>query len=55
MTVRTGAWVCGRSLAETVVSNSTGGHGCLAVECVVLSGRGLSFGLITRPEKSFRL
>ena len=32
------------------------GHGCsLCVECCVLSGRGLCDGLITRPEKSYRL
>jgi len=27
----------------------------VCVECCVLSGRGLSDGLITRPEKSYRL
>jgi hypothetical protein len=32
------------------------GHGCLSVVSVVcLSGRGLCDGLITRPEKSYRL
>ena len=29
------AWVSGRSPAETVGSNPTGGHGCLSVVIVV--------------------
>ena len=29
MAARSKAWVCGRSPAEIVGSNSTGGHGCL--------------------------
>ena len=53
---RSKAWVYGRSPAENVGSNPTGGHGCLSVaECSVLSGRGLCDGLITRPEESYRL
>ena len=31
------------------------GHGCFSVVRVVLSGRGLGVGLITRPEESYRL
>jgi hypothetical protein len=30
---RSEEWVCGRSLAEIVGSNPTGGHGCLSVVC----------------------
>ena len=32
---RSKAYVCGRSPAEIVISNSTGGHGCLSVVSVV--------------------
>jgi hypothetical protein len=49
--VRSNAWVCGRSPAETVGSNSTGGMG-VCCKCCVLSGRGLCDELITRPEES---
>ena len=50
------AWVCGRSPAEIVGSNPSGGQGCVSVvECCVLSGRGLCDGPITRPEESYRL
>ena len=54
MATRSKAWVCGRSLAEIVGSNPTGGmHVCqLWVLCVV---RGLCDGLITRPEEIYRL
>ena len=45
----------GRSPAEIVGSNPTGGHGWLSVVSVVLSGRGLCDELITRPEESYRL
>jgi hypothetical protein len=31
------------------------GHGCLSLVSVVLSGRGLCDGLITRPEESYRV
>jgi hypothetical protein len=31
------------------------GHGCLSVDCRVLSGRGLCVGPITRPEESYWL
>ena len=53
---RSKAWVCGRSPAEIVGSNPTGGHGYLSVVIVVfLSGRGLCDELITRPEDSYRM
>jgi len=48
------AWVYGRSLAEIVGSNPAGGMD-VCVECCVLSGRGLCDGLITRPEKFYRM
>ena len=47
--------VCGRSLAEIVGSNPTGGVDVCLCECYVLSGRGLCDELITRPEESYRL
>ena len=54
MAARSEAWVCGRSPAETVGSNPTGGIDvCLL--CCVLSGRGLCDELSTRPEESYRL
>jgi hypothetical protein len=49
---RSKAWVSGRSLARSVVSNPTWRHGWLLW---VLSGRGLCDGLITRPEDFYRL
>jgi len=54
MTARSKAQVCGRSLAEIVGSNPTGGHGCLSVVCV-LSGTGLCYELITHLEESHLL
>ena len=48
------AWFCGRSLAAIVGSNPAGRIN-VCFECCVLSGRGLWVGLITRPEKSYRL
>jgi len=51
---RSKAWVCGRSPAEIVGSNPTGGMD-VCRECCVLSGRGLCVGLITRPEEPYRL
>jgi len=50
---RSKAYVCGRSTAEIVCSNPTGGHGCLSCDCCVLSGRGLCDELITRPEEFY--
>ena len=35
LAARSKAWVCGRSPAEIVGSNPTGGHGCLSVANVV--------------------
>ena len=54
MAARCKAWVFGRSPAEIVGSNPTGGMD-ICRECCVLSGRGLCVGLITRPEESYRL
>ena len=45
------AQVCGRALAEIVVSNPTGGM----IVCCVMSGRGLCVELLTRPEVFYRL
>ena len=52
--VRSKAKVFGRSPAETVGSNPTGGID-VCCECRVLSGRGLCDGLITRLRDSYRL
>jgi len=51
---RSVALVCGRSTAEIVGSNPTGGMD-VCCECCVLSVRGLCDGPITRPEESNRL
>ena len=51
---RSKASVCGRSPAEIVGSNPTGGID-VCCECCVLSGRGLCDGPITRPEESHQL
>jgi len=51
---RSKAWVYSRSLSEIVGSNPAGSMD-VCVKCCVLSGRGLYDGLITRPEKSYRL
>ena len=51
---RSKAYVCGRSPAEIVGLNPTGGMN-VCFECCVLSGRGLCDELITRPEESHRL
>ena len=58
MAARSKASVFGRSTVEVVVSNPTRGMDvCLFVccDCCVLSGRGLCDGLITRPDRSYRL
>ena len=56
MAARSKAWVCGRSLAEIVGSNPTGGMDvCLMWVLCVLSGTGLCDELITRAEESYRL
>ena len=46
------AWFCGRLLAKIAGSNPAWDVG-VPCECGVLSG-GLCFGLITRPEESYR-
>jgi hypothetical protein len=51
---RSKAQVCGRSPAEIVVSNPTGGMD-VCYQCCVLSGRDLCDELITRREESYRL
>jgi hypothetical protein len=51
-TARSKAWVRGRSPAEIVGSNPTGGMNVCYV-CCVLSGRGLCEGLISRLEKLY--
>jgi hypothetical protein len=48
------AWVCSRSPAEIPSSNPAGSMDFCFEYCVV-AGRGLCDGLITRPEKSYRL
>ena len=48
---RSKAWVCGRSPAEIVGSNPTGGMMFVCYDCCVLSGRGLCNKLITSPEE----
>jgi len=52
---RSKAWVCGRLLAGIVGSNPAGPGYLSVFECCVLRGSGLCDGLITRPEKSYRL
>jgi hypothetical protein len=51
---RSKAWVCGRSLAGNVGSNSAGNIG-VSCECCVLSGRGLCDGPINCLEESYRV
>jgi len=51
---RSKAWVCGRSPAEIVGSNPTGGMD-VCCECCVFLGGGLCDELITPPEESYRL
>jgi len=47
--------VCGRSLTGIVRSSPAGVWMSVSCECGVLSGRGLLVGLITCPEKSYRV
>ena len=47
------AWVCGRSLAGIVGSNSAGAM-VVCCECCVLSVIGLCVGLVTRPGELHR-
>ena len=57
MAARYKASDCGRSPAEIVGSNLTGGVELwvYCCECCVLSGRGLCDELIIRPEETYRL
>jgi len=52
---RSKLWVCGLSFGRTVDSNSAGDMDVSLFECCVLSCRGLGVGLITHPEKSYRV
>ena len=52
---RSKAQICGRSPAETVGSNPTGGWVFVCCECCVLSGTSLCDELITGPKESYRL
>ena len=52
---RSKAWVCGRSPAEIVGSNPTGGMDVCRCECCVLLGIGLYDELITLPGEAYRL
>jgi len=47
-------WVCIRSLVGVAVSNPAGSMD-VCCECCVLSGGGLSVGLITRTEEYYRV
>jgi len=48
-------WVCGRSLARIVGSNSAAGMTVCLLCIVCSSGRGLCDGPITRPEEAYRI
>jgi hypothetical protein len=50
---RSKTWVCGRSFAGIAGSNPAEGMD-VCCDCCVVSGTGFCFGLITRPEKSYR-
>ena len=52
---RSKAWICGRSLVEIAVSNSTGGLDSVFCECCVLSARGLCDGPFPIPKESYRV
>jgi len=49
------AWVWGRSLAGIAGSNPVGAWMSVSCECCVLSGRGLSVGLISCTEEFYRV
>ena len=57
MATRSKVWVCGRSPTEIVGSNLAGGYECLSVMSVVVCCQVevTAFGLITRPEESYRV
>ena len=50
LAIRSKAWVCGRWFAGIVGWSPA--EGIVSCGCCVLSGRGLCFGLINRPEES---
>jgi len=52
---RSKTWVCGRSLAGIMGSNTAGGVVFVSSECCVVSGRGHCVGLITLREESYRV
>jgi hypothetical protein len=52
---RSKAWVCGRSHAAIVGSNSAGGMDVCVYECCLLSDRDVCVRLIARPEESYRV
>ena len=52
---RSKAWVCGRSLAGIVGSNSAAGINVSLLCIVCSSDRGLCDGPITRPEEAYRI
>jgi len=54
LAARSKAWIWSRLLAGTADSKPTGGM-ALSLECCVLPGRDLCFGLIARPEDSYLL
>jgi len=55
VTARSKAWVCCRWLAGIAGSNTAGGMDDCHVSVACLPGTVLCFGLITRPEESYRL
>jgi hypothetical protein len=55
LAARSKAWVCGRSLAGSADSNPARDMDVCLVCVVVLSGRGLYDGPITRSEESYRV
>ena len=52
LTALSKVWVCGRSLAENMVSNPAGGISVSCDSCV-LSGTGFCVGPITDPEEAY--
>jgi len=54
MAARSKAWVCGRSLAGIMGSDSAWAWMSVSYDCVVRY-RGLCVVLITRPEESYRV
>ena len=52
---RSKTWACGRSLAGIASSNPARARMSDSCDCCVVSGRGFCVGLITRPEKSYRV